>query len=515
MERLSFLLLILLAVTVCAVAQRGDSIKAKQQKTRAYMKALEEEHLLAGQFALHYGGSMQYAGAYGYSVPELGIPTKLADALWIGSNTKFFVGVALGQLHAKGLVNLDDPVYKYMNKTDFNQTTDWCPRLYGSNSTKCIYPTLKQLLDMSSGMVATFNCDYAPGSWQLDYCLGDDMVTNLIDNSPTQGISVGVGPALYFTAQKLWNAPLEAMPGTEYHYVNANQELAAYVVEKVSGMGYARYLAEHIFGPANLTSANYIIADGNYGVPGRCVPHPAYRSVFSPVSQDYLQKVQSRTNLPLDPLLKTPAGKFVMNARNYDMPGFLAMAGGAGAICLSTLDMFKWWHTVLYKPYVLGLNTSYVRTMLGSYNSVPMAGGYHFSQGIVVFPNATYEPFGVEALMYVGGTPGNVVSPFFLRFLDPMNATIENTIMVGGVSTLVPDLQVPWNRTSCEVADWRNNGTVTKLSDNLCAAVNAGHWPQSSYPEKVLINNILKIWDPPTADLWAEFGIHGKGNARR
>lgn len=510
----TYILFVLVVFAVYADAQRGDSVRAKQKKSHAFMKALEDEHLLAGQFAVHYGGKVQYAGAYGLAVPELGVPIKVSDALWIGSNTKFFVGVALWQLQAKGLINLDDPVYKYMDKADFNQTTDWCPRLYGSNLTECIYPTLKQLLDMSSGLVATFNCDYPEGSWQLDYCLSDDMVTNLIDNSPTQAISVGNGPARYFAAQQFWNMPLEAMPGTEYHYVNANHELAAYVVEKISGLGYGRYLATYILGPANLTSMNYVIADGNYGVPGGCVPNPPYRSVFSPVSKEFLQKVNSTTNLPLEPLLNTPAGKFVMNARNYDVPGFLAMTGGSGAMCASVVDVFKWWHTVLYKPEVLGLNTSYVRTMLGSYNNVSLS-GFHFSQAIVVLPNATYEPFGVEAIMYIGGTPGDVVSPFFLRFLDPKNGSIENTIMVGGISTLAPDLQVPWNRTSCEVADWRNNGTVTKLSDNLCAAVNAGGYPQSSYPEKVLMTNLMNIWDAPTGEVWSQFGLHGKGNARR
>ncbi len=41
------------------------------------------------------------------------------------------------------------------------------------------------------------------------------------------------GPAAYFAAEGYWTMPLESAPGTAYRYVNANFQLAAYIIEKV------------------------------------------------------------------------------------------------------------------------------------------------------------------------------------------------------------------------------------------------------------------------------------------
>lgn len=56
---------------------------------------------------------------------------------------------------------------------------------------------------------------------------------NLIGGNPDAGMYGAAGPAAYFAAEGYWDMPLESAPGTAYRYVNANFQLAAYIVEKV------------------------------------------------------------------------------------------------------------------------------------------------------------------------------------------------------------------------------------------------------------------------------------------
>ncbi len=51
---------------------------------------------------------------HGYSNIEKRIPVGRNDQFRIGSNTKMFTGIVLLQLYQEKLINLDDPVSKYL-----------------------------------------------------------------------------------------------------------------------------------------------------------------------------------------------------------------------------------------------------------------------------------------------------------------------------------------------------------------------------------------------------------------
>ncbi|WP_157521813.1 serine hydrolase domain-containing protein [Herbidospora cretacea] len=54
-------------------------------------------------------------------------------------------------------------------------------------------------------------------------------------------------------------APLRSAPGTRFHYSNVGYSLLAAVIERVSGMSYERFLAEHLFAPAGMRSTGYVL----------------------------------------------------------------------------------------------------------------------------------------------------------------------------------------------------------------------------------------------------------------
>eukprot|EP00195_Chlamydomonas_chlamydogama_P014771 CAMPEP_0202903162 /NCGR_PEP_ID=MMETSP1392-20130828/22106_1 /ASSEMBLY_ACC=CAM_ASM_000868 /TAXON_ID=225041 /ORGANISM="Chlamydomonas chlamydogama, Strain SAG 11-48b" /LENGTH=499 /DNA_ID=CAMNT_0049590175 /DNA_START=62 /DNA_END=1561 /DNA_ORIENTATION=- len=478
------------AVLLFALVQGGsaglpEKVLEKVRQTRRFLRGLADRSLLGGSVIVHDGRyNVVFEDAYGYAVPELRTPLTRKISLPVGSNTKFFTAVALWQLHERGLLNMDDPVTKYMDNADFNKTTDWCPKL--RNGTDCLVPTLKQLMFMGSGMIDTDNCGYAPGSWQLQYCITEDQLSNLVGLK--RGILAGVDPAEYFAAMGLWDVPLEATPGTTYKYVNAGFILGAYVVEKLSGLKFGPYLRTHIFGPAGLTNTHYDITYAYNGAIRNRLPDFGYRTVISPVSQEYLDYVGNTSSKDTSYLKSAAAGQVVDITRNWAIPNFVNWGNGAGAIYATPRDMVTWWHTLLFKPQALNLTRATVKQLLTSYNpeEAPKNSGYHFAQGIVVKPNTTVEAFGVTELFYQGGI-NNILSPFLLKFLNTAPSSPKDTSMVGGVYLNEQLLSVPFNASSC-IADnpW---GNPVKFDADLCGIVSRG---TTNYVASKLFN----IWQP-------------------
>lgn len=501
------LMYLLLKSVQFSVAQK-IAARVKARQSDAIFKELERNHMLAGRFAVFDGANgLSYDSAYGYSIPELQVPMRTADALPIGSNTKFFTAVSLWQLSERGLVDMDSTVDRYMDKADFNQTADWCPRLYGSNSSQCVYPTLKQLTSMSSGLLDVDACFYPnKTAWQRQYCIDPIQITNLIDNDPYESIAGGAPPAQYFSALGYWDLPLDAVPGSTYHYVNGNFILAAYVVEKISGRSYGQYLATHILTPAGLNGVSYDITYGYEGLTPNTVPRPGYRAIFSPVSESYVETTNHTSSRPLTNLMSTPVGQFVQNAAAYDVPGIRGVACGSGALYATPTDILRWYQTVLFKPEVLNLTQATVRQLLNAYNPVPI-GPLRYGQGIFVQPDPTFQPYGISFVAYIGGVPG-VTSPFMLRFKQPKAPfSTNNTIAVGGIVSITPELQVPLNFSSCEVSDWRNEGALSTVPAQLCEAVAVGR----QYAQAFVIPKLVAVWDNTTAYYWAALvkAFHG------
>ncbi|PRW44385.1 beta-lactamase transpeptidase [Chlorella sorokiniana] len=427
------------------------------------------------------------------------------------SNTKFFTAVALWQLAQAGLVDMDAPVSQYMDPADFNQTEPWCPRVKGSPpGSPCANVTARQLLNMGSGLVDTDNCRYEQGAWQRQYCFTDDQTALLINGSSSVGEIGGRGPADYFAAQGYWDMPLEWEPGEGYEYVNANFQLAAYLVEKISGLSYGQYLRERILQPAGLNATHLDMVTGHSGIISDYFPLGSfgYRQVVSPVSPEYIANVSRATSRDPEPLTRVPVGQVADLARVHPIDGFLAYAGGAGAMYATPQDMIEWWHTVLFRPertalkvttfhillhrtQVLNLTQDTVRDMLTSTNAHEALPGVPpsevaFAQGVVVKPNASYSLYGVSALFYSGGI-NEVESPFFLAFLDPDGQGPEDTGTVGAVYFAHPQLQVPLNATSCEVESPWEDGSAAVLDEELCAILAGGI-------REYTTSNLMDIW---------------------
>jgi len=152
-------------------------------------------------------GSAQYGGSS---------PVTKASVFQVGSNTKAFTAAVILQLEAEGKLTIDQTV------------GHWLPQ----------YPTwrnvtIKRLLDMTSG-IATYDDTQA---WQQSY-----------SSAPTADVS----PAqlVAFVDPK---APLA--PG--WTYSNTNYQLAAMIVERVTGLDYASEVYQRIITRLGLHNTYY------------------------------------------------------------------------------------------------------------------------------------------------------------------------------------------------------------------------------------------------------------------
>ncbi|WP_262391226.1 serine hydrolase [Nocardiopsis sp. CNR-923] len=177
----------------------------------------------------------------GYGTDSRGEPMTADTPMGVASVSKSFTALAVMQLVEDGEVALDDPVVEHL--PEFT-TAD--PR---SDDI-----TVRQLLTHTSGMAdSTFDEKAAP-------------------------VSADLAGAVARSA----DAGLAAAPGAEEHYHNPNYQVAARLVEVVSGRPFAEFLDERTFTPLGMDgtvtvdSAERVfaagVARGHIVALGRAVP---------------------------------------------------------------------------------------------------------------------------------------------------------------------------------------------------------------------------------------------------
>src|SRR5690242_9564725 len=110
------LLLILLACSI-AVAQAPATDAAIAARADAYMSALNKQERFNGTVLLARDGKVIFKKGYGMANFEWDIPNAPSTKFRLGSITKQFTSMAIMQLQERGLLNVDDPIGKYL--TDY------------------------------------------------------------------------------------------------------------------------------------------------------------------------------------------------------------------------------------------------------------------------------------------------------------------------------------------------------------------------------------------------------------
>lgn len=157
------------------------------------------------------GGALVHCRGFGFADRDNRIPAGCDTAYDIMSITKQFTAAAILKLEMMGRLRVGDPISRYVG-----------PVPAGKRDI-----TVHHLLTHTSGL-GDLGDDYEPVSREVM-------------------LHRALASRLRFT------------PGTKFHYSNLGYSVLAAIIEKVSGLGYERFLAGHLFGPSGMTHTGYVL----------------------------------------------------------------------------------------------------------------------------------------------------------------------------------------------------------------------------------------------------------------
>lgn len=206
----------------------------------AYVERYREATGLPGvAVAITKGTEVVHAAGYGHTAA--GDPVTADTPMAVASVSKSFTALAVMRLAEKGEIALDQPVRRYL--PEFTMADPRAAKI-----------TVRQLLHQTSGMA----------------------------DSSFREKSLPQPETLEAAVARLRTARLAAAPGTAFSYHNTNYQVAARLVEVVSGRPFADHLAADVFEPLGMRRSTTVDTDrdlpdsarGHLYVLGRAVALP-------------------------------------------------------------------------------------------------------------------------------------------------------------------------------------------------------------------------------------------------
>jgi CubicO group peptidase (beta-lactamase class C family) len=196
---------------------------SKEEISRAldgYLSKMADSDTLSGVVLVAKGGKPVFEKAYGFADRSNKVPNTTATRFSLGSINKSFTQTAIAQLVAAGKLSYSDTLGKLIPDYPQEQTRA---------------ATVEQLLQHTAGIADFFGDDFAREP--KDRFRSNADYYRFVSSKP----------------------PLFA-PGTRNQYCNGCYITLGAIIERVSGVPYERYIAEHVFKPAGM-SAGFPQAD--------------------------------------------------------------------------------------------------------------------------------------------------------------------------------------------------------------------------------------------------------------
>lgn len=203
-------LILLVVLSSTATAEDADSQAHDMDR---FMTDLHERGLFSGAIVVGTDNQIIYEKGFGFANVDAEVGFTPATPTNICSIAKTFTAAAILMLEEEGKVDLDKPVTAYLAEFPYPSVT------------------IRHLLLHSSGLLPT-----------AVYLVGSDSKGEPRDNDYLLDILAEQTP------------PLSFEPGTAFQYSNAAYDLAALIIERVTGVSYASFLEERVFGPLALDS---------------------------------------------------------------------------------------------------------------------------------------------------------------------------------------------------------------------------------------------------------------------
>jgi CubicO group peptidase (beta-lactamase class C family) len=255
------------------------------ERLKPAMQAYVDRGVYAGAVTLvSRRGKIVHAGEVGWSDKEAQAPMK-ADAIFrLYSMTKPIVCTALMTLYEEGRFRLIDPVARYI--PSFGRVK--VMTVTGGLADPVRPIMIRDLIAHTSGLTYHF--------------LEDSPVCRLYE----KGKLLSADCSLEEGIEDLANFPLAFQPGTRWHY-SVGIDVAARVIETISGQPLADFLAERLFKPLGMTDTAFgVPADKRsrvaamYGRPDILLPGATAPKALVAWREGFNEKLDVSTTYPVD-----------------------------------------------------------------------------------------------------------------------------------------------------------------------------------------------------------------------
>jgi pentatricopeptide repeat protein len=215
----NFLLTIFLLVAFISFAQ-PEKMKVAFD---GYLQQYHEVRQLSGVVMVGMQGHVMYKNALGWSDPKANKKLEGQELFGIGSTTKLFTAILVMQLVEKGVLQLNDPL------------TKWIPEIKLDNAKKI---TIKHLLQHTAGLGNYMNHPMFGRLMGFGKIQSIDNLLPLIEEMPVS----------------------KQEPGTAYRYSNSGYILLGKVLENATKLSYPVLLQQSILTPLQLKESFPLLA---------------------------------------------------------------------------------------------------------------------------------------------------------------------------------------------------------------------------------------------------------------
>ena len=219
-------------LAVSAFVSDAELVDAKTSFAREALQPFVDRGELPGAVSVFCDGNRQETCCVGFADVNAGRPISLDDPFQQCSQTKGFCGVTVAILVEEGKLNLDDSVAKYL--PEFK--TLWVKDSVSSNACRLVCArtplTVRMCLNHTGGFPFELPSYTAMGGWSR--------------RMPLRSVAA-CAAAL----------PLEFEPGTEARYSNLGIDIAAAVVEAVTGRYWEDFLKERVLEPLEMRQTTF------------------------------------------------------------------------------------------------------------------------------------------------------------------------------------------------------------------------------------------------------------------
>jgi CubicO group peptidase (beta-lactamase class C family) len=185
----------------------------KQKSVQDILTWIEKKNF-SGVVLIADGEKVLYEKGFGFASCDKSVVNSSDTIQAIGSITKMFTEVAIAQLEAKGVLNINNPLSHYLNNIPEDKASI----------------TIRHLLEHTSGL-RTYHEKSSLGDFEA--------------MTATQAFN------------EIMRQPVLFLPGTKQHYSNSGYTLLALLIQEVSGMDYRTYIREEILLPVGMRSTGF------------------------------------------------------------------------------------------------------------------------------------------------------------------------------------------------------------------------------------------------------------------